>query len=195
VSSTQSLESDAILLVFAVLIASAARRTYLTYRGSRFSHERMVLFAGVYVAVGVLISATSFYEGVSLLFVPVYAFLLAVAAAGSHSYADRHIMFWTHSDGSVYFRGGVIIYLIYLAGLVVRLVVDYAVIGPDVFNAALNPASKLAGAPLYGTVLTDLLLMFGVGLILGRSARVLERSSAIRAGRERIPDAPSALGS
>ncbi|MGA2664273.1 MAG: hypothetical protein ABSF83_04950 [Nitrososphaerales archaeon] len=186
--------SQTFLLIFAFIILMAIRRVYRTYRGTRFSVGRTIIFAAVYVGLGLLFSAGSFYEGVPVLLAPLYALLLAGAAAASYRYADRRITFWRGSDGSLYFRGGVVIYLIYLAALLIRLAIDYAVIGPDVFNFSFSPGSALTGTALYGTVATDLLLMFGVGLLLGRNLRVLRRYRRIAGGQDAVPETPSPLG-
>ena len=52
----------------------------------------------------------------------------------SHNLADRRIVFWRGSDGSIWYKGGIIIYLIYVIGLVARLSVDFIVIGPSAFR-------------------------------------------------------------
>ena len=187
--------SEAVLLVFALLITSATRRVYLTYRGSRFRPERTIIFAAVYAAVGAFVSVGSFYEGVPILLAPIYALFLAVAVVASERYSDHRITFWSHADGSVHFRGGVAIYVVYLAALVVRVIIDYAVIGPSALSNIMTAGYTLTGAALYGTVVTDLLLMFGVGLLIGRSARVLARYSRIKRGEEAISTVPSPLGS
>jgi hypothetical protein len=185
--------SQTVLLIFAIIILSALRRTYNMHRGTRFSMARTVLFLAVYVGIGLVFSGTSFYEGVPLVLAPVYALVLAGAAATSYMYSDRRVTFWRSSDGSIYFRGGVILYIIYLVGLVVRLTIDYVVIGPNVFS--LTPVLTLNGTALYATIATDLLLMFGVGLLAGRNLRVLRRYQRIERGEDTIPDSPSPLGS
>ena len=187
--------SELILLVFAFLIVSAIRRTYLTYHGARFLPERTVIFAIVYAGVGLAVSLTSFYEGLTALFAPVYALVIAVAVAGSYVYSERRVAFWRHADGSVYFKGGIVVYIVYLAALVVRLLIDYLVIGPNVFTDILTPGYSLAGEALYGTVSSDVLLMFGVGLLLGRSARALYQYRRIKRGEIGIPDSAPPLGS
>jgi hypothetical protein len=189
---TSGSSSEVVILIFAFIIFNALRRTYRMYRGTRFSKSRTILYAAVYVLIGVVFSATSFYEGVPALLAPLYAVVAAVAAAGSYMYSDRRITFWK-SDGTVYFRGGVVIYLIYLAGLIIRLTIDFVVIGPDVFN--FTPGLTLTGTALYATIATDLLLMLGVGLLLGRNLRVLKRYGRIERGEDAIPDTPPPLGS
>ncbi len=191
-SASQSSGSETILIVFALIVFVAIRRTYRMYRGTRLSMARTVTFAMVYIALGVVFCGTSFYEGVSVFLAPVYALLAAAAAVGSYIFADRRITFWRGSDGSIYFRGGVVIYAIYLAGLVARLAIDYVVIGPSAFS--FTPGLTLSGTALYGTVATDLLLIFGVGLLFGRNLKVLKRYRRIQRGEDTLPDATAQLG-
>jgi len=131
---------------------------------------------------------------VPVLLAPLYAVLLAGAAVASYRYADRRITFWRGSDGSLYFRGGVVIYLVYLAALLIRLAIDYLAIGADVFSFSFSSSSALSGTALYGTVATDLLLMFGVGLLLGRNLRVMRRYQRIAGGKDPVPEVPSPIG-
>jgi Ca2+/H+ antiporter len=49
---------------------------------------------------------------------------------------------------------------------------------------------QLTGAALYGSVVTDLLLMLGVGLLIGRNIRVVRRYRGIQWGKESIPSLP-----
>jgi hypothetical protein len=194
VSAAQSSgSSETVLIIFALIIFSALRRTYNMHRGTRFSTGRTILFLFIYAAIGLIFSATSFYEGIPVLLAPIYVLVLAGAAVASYIYSDRRITFWRRPDGAIYFRGGVIIYLIYLVGLIIRLTIDYVVIGPDVFSY--TPGLVLTGTALFATVATDLLLMFGVGLLLGRNFRVLKRYRRIERGEDAIPDTPSPLGS
>ena len=82
--------------------------------------------------------------------------------------------------------GGVVIYLVYLVALVARLALDVAFLGPAAFSLS---SASLTGAALYSTIATDLLLVFGVGLLLGRAARLAMRYSKISRGEERVQGA------
>ena len=193
-SATQSPgSSETVLIIIAFILLVAVRRVYRIYRGTRFSLGRTVVFALVYVLLGVAVSGASFYEGVPVYLAPLYALVAAVSAAASYRFADRRITFWRGPDGSLYFKGGVVIYLVYLVGLVGRLTIDYAVIGPSAFSFA--PGLTLTGTALDGTIATDLLLILGVGLLIGRNIRTVRRYRRIERGEDKIPDSPSQLGS
>lgn len=190
-SATQSPGSSEDVLIFiAPIILLPLRRTYRTHVGVRFSQTRTIVYACFYVGIGLAFSVASFYEGVSYLFSPLYAVVLVAAAVASYRFSDRRITFWRGGDGSVYFKGGVIIYMIYLAALVVRLGIDYVALGPEVFN--FNTTLVLTGGALDAAIVVDLLLMFGVGLLVGRNARVLRRYRRIERGEDPLPEEPPA---
>jgi hypothetical protein len=177
-----------IVIVLLVLLR-VVRRTYANYRGTRFSLARTIAFGCVYVGIGIFFSGLSFLDGVPpLLAIP--EILLATSAAfWSYSYSDRRISFWKSSDGSLYFRGGILIYLIYTAGLITRLSIDILLIGPGMFTFA--SGIQPSGTALYGSMATDLVLIVGVGLLIGRSIRVARRYQRIKQGQESVLEASS----
>jgi len=179
------------VLIILLIALRVVRRTYANYRGTRFSLARTIIFAAVYVAVGILFSLLSFVGGVSPLLAIPQAALAGVAVYLSYRYTDRRITFWRVASGSLYFRGGILIYLVYLAGLLARLTIDVAFIGPSMFSFA--SSSPLSGTALYGSMATDLLLIFGVGLLIGRNIRVVRRYRMIQRGEESVPESDSAL--
>jgi hypothetical protein len=175
-----------IILLFMVLVVT--RRVYNSYRGLRFSVGRTLGVLVFYVAFGSFFAVTSFFEGISLLFALPYALVFALAAAWSYKYSDKRISFWNGRDGRVYFKGGVALYVIYLVGLVLRLSIDFVFIGPNFL--AFAPGETLSTVALYATVATDTLLVFGLGLLVGRNVRVMKRYRLIVVGKETLPDSP-----
>lgn len=170
------------------------RRVYRSYRGVRFSAARTLGIAILYVAIGSVFSITSFYEGVSLLYAVPYAALLIASAVWSYRYSDRRISFWKGGDGSsVYFKGGIVLYIIYVIGLVARISIDLIYIGPNLFSFTVG--QTLSSTALYATIATDLLMMFGLGLLIGRNVRVIRRYRLIEEGKETLPDSPPPMES
>lgn len=172
----------------AVVILLVLRRVYRSYRGMRFSAARTAVFAIFYVVFGLFFSILSFFEGVSVPLAAPYAVLILAATFWSYRYADRRISFWKGGDGSVYFKGGVVLYLIYVVGLIARLSIDIVVFGPNFDPFSSNEVLTSTG--LYATIATDLLLMLGLGLLIGRNARVLRRYRLIEEGRETLAESP-----
>ncbi|MDG6911056.1 MAG: hypothetical protein JRN18_01750 [Nitrososphaerota archaeon] len=164
-----------ILIVVALVLVRVSRRVLASHKGTAFSISRTYIYTAVYILIGVAFSALSYAEGVPYLVALPEAALAAVAAAGSYFYSDRRIVFWKEGE-TLYFRGGVVIYLVYLVALVARLALDVAFLGPAAFSLS---SASLTGAALYSTIATDLLLTFGVGLLLGRAVRLAMRYSKI----------------
>ncbi len=188
-SSTPSAggSGDSVLIFLAILVLLIVRRIYRSYHGMRFSVGRTIAYAVFYVALGSVFSILSFFEGVSLIFAVPYVAVLLAAAVFSYRFSHRRISFWQGSDG-VYFKGGVLLYIIYVVGLIARLSIDFIVFGPSLF--VINPAVQLASTDLYATIAVDLLLMFGLGLLIGRNAKVLDLYRKIEHGEEKLPDSP-----
>lgn len=161
------------------------KRMHSASKGARFSAAKTGAYSAFYVALGFLFCAISFYEGVPLWLAAPYAVLFAGVAFWSYRYSDSRITFWKARDGSVYFKGGTIIYFIYLVGLVARLLINAIVVKSGTFS--FNPGIALSGAPLYGAIATDVLLLFGVSLLLGRSMKALKRYQMIERGEETLP--------
>ncbi len=190
--SPTSSSGETVVIFLVLLVLLSLRRVYRSYRGVRFSAARTVGYALFYIAFGSTFSILSFFEGVPLLFAAPYAALLVAAGFWSYRYSDRRISFWRGGDGGVYFRGGVILYLVYFVGLIARLSIDLAVFGPNLFSV--GPNLVLTSTALYATIATDLLLMFGLGLLVGRNLRVLRRYRRIEEGWEALPDSPPPIG-
>jgi len=89
-------------------------------------------------------------------------------------------------DGSIYSKGGVPIYLIYITGLIARIAIGYIYIGPNFLFSIPATMQTLSGAAISATIATDLLLIAGIGLLFGRNMRILRKYLAIKSGRETI---------
>jgi len=178
-----------IIAIFVLAVLRISWRTFANYKGTIFSMTKTFVYAGIYVTLGVAFPALSFVEGVSYLMVVPEIAILAAAAYASYRYSDGRISFWKTDDGSLFFRGGIVIYLIYLAGFLTRLAIDVAFVGPSMFD--FTSIIRLSGAALYASMASDLLLTLGVGLLIGRNARVTKRYHLIQRGIELAPSLPT----
>jgi len=178
-----------IIAIFVLAVLRISWRTFANYKGTIFSMTKTFVYAGIYVALGVAFSALSFVEGVSYFMVVPEIAILAAAAYASYRYSDGRISFWKTDEGSLFFRGGIGIYLIYLAGFLTRLAIDVAFVGPSMFD--FTSIVQLSGAALYASMASDLLLTLGVGLLIGRNVRVTKRYHLIQRGYEPAPSLPS----
>lgn len=183
--------ASATYLILVVLIVLIARRMAMVMKGSKVSKSRAIGFAIYYVAFAGVFLVSSFLNGVPAYLSPLYVGVGAVAAYGSYRFTDRRIVFWKGPDGSVYMKGAILIYVIYIVGLLTRVSIELYFLGPAAFNFAPRSAN-LSPTAIDATAATDLLLVFGVGLLLGRTTRTLKRYNLILQGKEQVPDMPSA---
>jgi hypothetical protein len=175
--------------VFAFFILIVIFRTIRNYRGIEVSPARTIGYTIFYFAFGAFLVAPSFFEGVSLFYAVPDIALLIVAAWASYKFADRRISFWKTESGSIYCKGGIIIYLIYLIGLVARLAVDYFVIGSSAFSLG-SGTTILTNNSLIGAIAADLVIMFGIGLLIGRNLRIYKRYQRIVQEKENVASSP-----
>ena len=178
-------ETAIIFLAFVVL--AVLRRIYRSYHGMKFSTGSTIGVLVLYVAIGSFFSITSFFDGVPLYYAVPYVLVLAVSAYWSYRFTDKRISFWKVGD-QVYFKGGMILYIIYVIALIARLSIDFIFLGPSFLSAP--SSTSFTGSALYATIATDLLLVLGLGLLIGRNARVLKRYRLIEKGTEPLPDRP-----
>ncbi len=178
-----------VIAIFVLAVLRISWRTFANYKGTVFSMTKTFVYAGVYVTLGVAFSTLSFVEGVSYFVAIPEIAILAAAAYASYRYSDGRISFWKNDEGSLFFRGGIGVYLIYLAGFLTRLAIDVAFVGPSMFG--FTSLVQLSGAALYASMATDLLLTLGVGLLIGRNVRVTKRYHMIQRGIELAPSLPS----
>jgi hypothetical protein len=191
-SGSANADYTSVYIFLGVLLLVVVRRLGVVFRGSKVSKVRTITFSGYYVVLAAIFTLTSFFYGGAQ---PVYAVLyLAVGAAGaywSYLFSDRRIGFWKGADGSIYCRGAVIIYVIYLTGLVARIAINLVFIGPQAFTFSTLPsATPLSATAIDAGIVTDCLLILGAGLLVGRNARLMKRYASILQGNETVPDTP-----
>ncbi|MHB2036998.1 MAG: hypothetical protein ACYCPW_09710, partial [Nitrososphaerales archaeon] len=141
-----------------------------------------------YLIFGALILSGSFFLPMPIEYFVAYPIIFAVSFVLAFEFARRRVVFWKAPDGSIYSKGGVPIYLIYVAGLVARIAIGYIYIGPNFLFPI--PTSTLSAAAISATIATDFLLIAGVGLLFGRNMRILKKYLAIKSGKEAIQASP-----
>jgi len=174
--------SALIFIVFIIFVIAV--RAFRTYSGMRFSQARTIFYIAFYFAFSAFFVGSSFFEGVPLIYAIPDAIVFALATWWAYGFAQKRITFWKSSDGSIFFKGGIIIYAIYVAALIARISVDFLFIGPSFFT--FSPGLALSSNEIVGFTVTDLLLMLGIGLLVGRSLRLIKRYRNIRDGVETV---------
>lgn len=192
-SGTGSGANDStIYVVLGILILLVIRRFSRVIRGSKVSLGRTILFSIYYLGfAGLLIAVSIVSGGVSADDLVLYALVGAIGAYASYVVSNSRIGFWKGADGSIYYKGAIIVYLVYIVGLIARIAIDLIFIGPAAFSFSLGGAQPaLSSTAMDAGIATDLLLCLGVGLLVGRNARVMKRYNAIVAGKETVTDTP-----
>jgi hypothetical protein len=191
-SGGSSAGNATIYIVLGIILLVVVRRMRVVFRGSKASKSRALIFSAYYFLIGAVFISLSFIGGgVPPYLAVVYVVVGAAAAYGSYLFSDRRIGFWKAADGSIYYRGAVIIYMVYLAGLVARIAIELIYIGPQSFS--FSPSTSpvtLSASAIDAEIATDVLLALGSGLLIGRNARVVKRLAAILEGKETLPDTP-----
>jgi len=192
-SSAGAGANDSSVYVFlGILMLLVIRRFSRVIRGSKVSKGRTILFSIYYLGfAGLLIAVSVVSGGVSAVDLVLYALVGAVGGYGSYAFSDRRMGFWKTADGSIYYKGAIIVYLVYIVGLFARIAIDLAFIGPQAFTFSLGGTPPtLSSTAIDAGIATDLLLSLGVGLLVGRNLRVMKRYAAIVAGKESVTDTP-----
>lgn len=188
-SSSSSSGSD-IYVILGVLVLLVFRRFARVIRGTKVSEGRTIAFAIYYLGFASLLIAVSIVSGgVSPDYLALYALVGAVGVYGAYVFSDKRIGFWKGADGSIWYKGAIIVYLIYIVALVTRIAIDLAVIGPNAFTFT-APTTTLSPTVVDAGIAVDVLLALGSGLLTGRNIRVWKRYKGIMAGKEQVGDTP-----
>ncbi len=179
-------------LYFIILIAAVVViRMRRIIRGTRASVARTIGYTALYLVLAGFVISTSYIYGVQIEYFGLDFILLVGGTFWAFRHSGRRLVFWKQGDG-IYVKGATIIYVIYVVGLIARLVIEYLFLPNFGFSTA-QIAPTLSSAALAATIATDLLLSFGVGLLIGRNMQILKRYHKIESGVESAPDSPKDL--
>jgi hypothetical protein len=167
-------------------------------QGTKVSVKKTIIFSAYYLAIASFLVYNSFLIGsVPFAYAVPYSAIAVASGYGSYKYSKRILSFWKlstkgdeNSSSTIYSKGGLAIYLLYIVALIVRSAINFIFIGSEKFyfnnqDAILENGSSaiLIMPPLVHTdsattilafTATDFLLMVGAGLLIGRNARVLK---------------------
>ena len=161
--------------------------------GTKVSVARTIGFSAYYVIFAGLVLSGSFFLPIPVEYFIAYPILFAVTMFIAFEVARRRIIFWKTAEGTIYSKGGIPIYLIYIIGLIARIAIGYIYIGPNFLFYIPTTTLTLSSTAIAATITTDLLLVAGAGLLFGRNMRILRRYLAIKSGKETI-ETPSGNG-
>lgn len=187
-SSTGGSSETSGLYFVAILLLIVIIRIRRVATGTKISKLRSAIYSVYYLGFAGLLIAGSFLTGVSPYYSVVYAAIGAAGLYGAHRVIDKRLVFWRGPDGSIYAKGGLGIYLVYVVALVVRVAIDLVYV-PSALDFSFT-ATTLTGPAITAEIATDALLAFGSGLLTGRNIRLFRRYVNIERGKETIPDSP-----
>ena len=178
-------------LVFTTIIIIFRIKTAI--QGTKVSVKKTIIFSAYFVAISSFLVYNSFLVGgVPVVYSVPYFAVVVVAAYCSYIYSKRTLSFskLPSYDGNsvIYVKGGLSIFLLYIAALTIRIAINFLFIGSEklYFNdqqtilgngtvTDIMPMVHIdAAATVLALTITDLLLIVGAGLVVGRNASVLK---------------------
>ena len=180
-------------IIMALIIILRIRKVVL---GTKVNTKKTIIFSVYFIAIASFLVYNSFLiGGIPFVYIVLY-FAIAVAAVDcSYIYSKRALSFWelptSNSNSTVtYTKGGLSIYIVYIVALSIRIMINFLFIGSDKLyfnnNQALandTTSAVLIMPPLLGAnstttlfafIATDILLIIGAGLVVGRNVRIIK---------------------
>ena len=155
-----------------------------------------LIFSLYFIAIASFLVYNSFIiMGIPFVYAVFYLAVAVIAVYCSYMYSKSSLSFWelpTSNNGSTstitHTKGGLSIYIVYIVALSIRLVINFLFIGSDKLYSNSQPlandsASTIHIMPLLATnstttlfafIATDILLIIGAGLVVGRNARIIK---------------------
>jgi hypothetical protein len=178
------------LVITTIIIILRIKKAIL---GTKVNVKRIIIFSAYFLGITSFLVYNSFLIGnIPRVYTIIYFAIISGAVYWSYLYSKRTLSFSKLLDSksvkpTIYVKGGLSIYLLYVAALTIRIAINYLFIGSDTsyFN---NQQSILANStfdiqPIIQTdpatimlafTVADFLLIAGTGVIIGRTARILE---------------------
>jgi hypothetical protein len=127
-----------LIFTFAITIIIIIFRIRKVIQGTKVSVKKTIIFSAYYLGIASFLVYNSFLiGGVPFVYVVPYSAVVIAAGYCSYRYSKRILSFWKlpNCDGSstIYSRGGLTIYLLYIAALIVRSVINFIFIGSEKF--------------------------------------------------------------
>ena len=164
------------ILIFVMVIAIVmVFRFRKMLSGGPVNKNRIILATISYFGISMFTVFSSFQVGVSIWYVFAYAGVLIGATYLSHKLVRDGIRIWKADDGKIHAKGGNIPYVIWIVGLVSRFALGYVFIGPDYFMTAYGSQKILSTLAIEVTLVVDLIMMLGVGVLAGRNINLMSK--------------------
>jgi hypothetical protein len=173
----------AFITSFAVTSIIIVIRIRKVLQGTKISIRKSILFSAYYIGITFFLIYNSFSLGVPITYAIPYALAALLSTYISYVYCKRSLLFWKQDSINVYVKGGIALYLLYVIALSIRITINFLFIGYQevtlnqqgdiitINRPMINTTSELTTLSL---IVTDFLLVLGVGLLLGRNLRVIK---------------------
>jgi hypothetical protein len=181
-----------LIFTFVIITIISVLRIRRSIQGTKVNVKKTIVFSAYFVAITSFLVYNSFLIGsVAVLYVIPYSAVVIVTIYYSYIHSKRSLSFLklpeTRGGSSIYVKGGLSIYFLYVAALTIRVVINFLFVGSERFyfnkeQTILGNENATSIMPFLHTspamvtlvsTVTDFLLIIAMGLIIGRSARVL----------------------
>jgi len=169
------MESYQILIFVMVIAIVMVFRFRKMLSGGPVNKNRIILATLSYFGISIFTVFSSFQVGVSIWYVFAYAGALIGATYLSHKLVRDGIRIWKADDGKIHAKGCNIPYVIWIVGLVSRFTLGYVFLGPDYFMTAYGSQKILSTLAIEVTLVVDLIMMLGVGVLAGRNINLMSK--------------------
>src|SRR5215831_1271529 len=182
-----------LIFTFLIIIIISVLRIKRSIKGTKVNVKKTIIFSAYFVVITSFLVYNSFLIGsVAVLYVIPDLVVVIVAIYYSYMHSKRSLSFLKLPDSNggnstIYVKGGLSMYFLYVAALTIRVVINFLFIGSEKFyfnkeQTILGNENATAIMPFLHTnptlmtlasAVTDFLLIIAMGLIIGRNARVL----------------------
>src|SRR5215472_14190393 len=182
-----------LIFTFVIIMIISVLRIRRSIQGTKVSVKKTIIFSAYFVAITSFLVYNSFLIGsVAVLYVIPYFAVVIVTIYYSYMHSKRSLSFSELPDSNggnstVYVKGGLSMYFLYVAALSIRVVINFLFIGSEKFyfnkeQTILGNENDTAIMPMLHTnptimtltsTVTDFLLIIAMRLIIGRNTRVL----------------------
>src|SRR3989442_1454918 len=131
-----------LIFTFVIIIIIIIFRVRKVKKGTKVSSKKTILFSAYFVAIASFLVYNSFLvSAIPVGYLIPYIGVAVAATYSSYIYSKRSLSFWklppTNLDGdsssSIYSKGGLAVYLLYVSALTIRVAINFLFIDPEKF--------------------------------------------------------------
>ena len=148
--------------------------------GGKVSRGSVVTTISVYSVVSIITMLSSIRLGVPEMVIPVYCTSLLFSSYLTIRLVNKKIILWKANDGHVWAKGGNMPYLLWFGGFLSRIIMGYIFMGPDMLFNMLATHKPLGTAGMDALVVSDIVMMVGVGALAGRNMLIMSKLKAFK---------------